>query len=98
MSNSGGHHSIVRRRVLYRGRVQGVGFRYTAHRIAMRFNISGYVRNLASGAVELLAIGESDVLDKFLAGVAEAMGGNISGYDIEDDTSGEEISGFHIRY
>ena len=41
----------LRCRVIYRGRVQGVGFRYTSASIARRFPVTGYVRNLPDGTV-----------------------------------------------
>src|SRR5207248_2933045 len=43
-----------RRQCLFSGRVQGVGFRYTVKNIALQHNISGYVRNLPDGRVELV--------------------------------------------
>ena len=49
---------MERHRVFYRGHVQGVGFRYTAHRLAGGFDVSGHVRNLADGRVEVLAEGD----------------------------------------
>ncbi|MFM8807561.1 MAG: acylphosphatase, partial [Chthoniobacterales bacterium] len=58
--------------VFYEGRVQGVGFRYTARRVAAGFDVSGYVRNLSDGRVELLASGEPDEVDGFLASLRES--------------------------
>jgi acylphosphatase len=52
--------------VLYEGRVQGVGFRFTAATVAGRFKITGYVKNLPDGDVELVAEGEESVLLAFL--------------------------------
>ena len=43
--------------ILFSGQVQGVGFRYTAHRTAGRYNVTGFVRNLPDGDVEMLAQG-----------------------------------------
>ena len=48
------------------GRVQGVGFRYYVEDIALGMNISGWVRNLSDGTVEIDAEGEEDKLKKFL--------------------------------
>ena len=45
------------RRIIFHGRVQGVGFRYTTHRIARGFPVTGFVRNLTDGTVELVACG-----------------------------------------
>lgn len=48
------------------GRVQGVGFRYSAWREAQQLGITGYARNLDDGTVEILACGSSDSLEKLL--------------------------------
>jgi len=68
---------MVCKRVLYSGRVQGVGFRYTVQHLAERFPIAGYVRNLPSGEVELVAEGPAEPVDGFLAAVAARMAGYI---------------------
>jgi len=52
--------------VVIRGRVQGVGFRYFAAREARRLEVSGVVRNLADGAVEVEAEGERATLERLL--------------------------------
>jgi acylphosphatase len=45
------------------GRVQGVGFRFFAERIAASLNVGGYVRNLFDGRVEVYAIGSAEQMD-----------------------------------
>jgi acylphosphatase len=55
-------------KVLFSGRVQGVDFRYTVCRLASRFEVTGFVRNLEDGDVELIAEGEEqELLDFFQA-------------------------------
>lgn len=51
------------------GRVQGVGFRYFTARLASRYNICGFVRNLTNGDVEVYAEGEENELAEFCAKV-----------------------------
>ena len=58
--------------VLYSGRVQGVGFRYTAKTVAAGFEIVGNVRNLPDGRVELVAEGGRTELEKFCAALRDA--------------------------
>jgi len=58
--------------VLFSGTVQGVGFRYATERIAAHFKITGYVRNLPSGKVEVIAEGPETELKDFLAAVRES--------------------------
>ena len=65
------------KRVRYSGRVQGVGFRYTAQRLASEYSVEGYVRNLPTGDVELLAGGDERIIRAFLAAVAHRMAGYI---------------------
>src|SRR5438552_1157467 len=54
-----------RLRGLYSGRVQGVGFRYTVKTAASGFEVTGLVRNLRDGRVELMAEGLRDELEAF---------------------------------
>jgi len=51
--------------ILVKGRVQGVGFRWFAMREAERLGITGYVKNLANGHVEIYAEGERDIVQHF---------------------------------
>ncbi len=57
---------IVRVRVIVRGVVQGVGYRYFTAHLARDYGITGWVRNREDGAVELEAEGESGIVDSFL--------------------------------
>jgi acylphosphatase len=88
---------LICKRVLYTGRVQGVGFRYTAERLAQGFAVAGYVRNLANGNVEVVAQGEADQVQPFLDAVARRMAGYI-----QDSTAVDEAPGnyqeFEVRY
>jgi acylphosphatase len=58
--------AIRRKHYLLSGRVQGVGFRYFAYRLARELGLRGWVRNLPDGRVEIEAQGEEDSLDQFL--------------------------------
>ena len=58
--------------VFYSGHVQGVGFRYTVRQIAKGFDVTGWVRNLPDGRVELQAAGDADELSAFLDAVANS--------------------------
>jgi acylphosphatase len=85
------------KRVYYSGRVQGVGFRYTAQSLAQGFAVAGYVRNLSSGDVELIVEGESAMVEAFLAAVGRHMGHYIEETRAEDlQPSG--LQGFRIRH
>lgn len=53
--------------VIVRGRVQGVGFRAFAARLARSFGITGFVRNLADGSVELVAAGQDFQIQELIS-------------------------------
>ena len=61
-----------RMQVFFSGMVQGVGFRFTADRLARRFPVTGFVRNLADGRVEVVAEGDEAVLVEFLTAIRES--------------------------
>ena len=84
--------------VYYQGMVQGVGFRYTARRIAARFGVTGYVKNLPDGRVFLLAEGPSQQLDRFLAAVRAEMGRYIDDAHQSVGPATGEFRHFDIRY
>jgi len=58
--------------ILYSGRVQGVGFRYAVRTLAAGFEVTGAVRNLADGRVELTAEGTQTELDAFREAIHDA--------------------------
>ena len=90
--------TMKRLSVIFSGMVQGVGFRFACERTARRFSLAGYVRNLPSGKVELVAEGEETVLKDFLKGVCES---SMQSYirDVETHWSGAEgnFKQFSIR-
>jgi acylphosphatase len=57
--------------VFYEGNVQGVGFRWTVRDAAKGFDVTGWVRNLGDGRVELQATGEEDEVRAFLDRIAQ---------------------------
>jgi acylphosphatase len=83
--------------VIYKGRVQGVGFRYTTRRVAAGFEITGVVRNLPDGSVELIAEGRRDELEAFRIAVGEAgLTGFIHGERLQWENAQNEFRGFEI--
>ncbi len=89
--------TTVCKHVLYSGRVQGVGFRYTVQHLAERFPVAGYVRNLPSGQVELVAEGPVDQVELFLAAVADRMAEYIDASAVKEEMPAGH-KGFRIRY
>ena len=58
--------------VFYAGSVQGVGFRYSVKTVATGYEVTGAVRNLADGRVELVAEGTKDELEAFRQAIRES--------------------------
>ena len=88
----------VRKRILFSGRVQGVGFRFTTERIAADFAVTGYVRNLSDGQVELVAEGEESTVEKFQHAIERSMDTHITGADVATSTATNEFTSFRIAY
>ena len=83
--------------VLYSGRVQGVGFRYAVKQAASGFDVTGTVRNLPDGRVEMLAEGTMDELNAFRAGIRDAgLEHFIKGEDVSWNEAKNEFRGFEI--
>ena len=61
-----------RAHVYYTGRVQGVGFRYTAERFALDLGLCGFVKNLSDGRVELVCEGPKDRIEALLKQILES--------------------------
>lgn len=57
---------MIAKRVIFEGRVQGVGFRYTVKDLARGFDVRGWVKNLSDGSVELQVTGEAGEVDEFI--------------------------------
>ena len=86
-----------RMHIFYSGRVQGVGFRYTAKNVAMGYEVTGTVRNLADGRVELVAEGLKDELEAFQQGIRESgLGGFISNEERTWEDPKGEFRGFGL--
>ena len=62
---------MISLQVFYEGNVQGVGFRWSVRHIAKGFDVTGWVRNLIDGRVELQATGEEAEVRAFLDAIAQ---------------------------
>jgi acylphosphatase len=83
--------------IFYSGRVQGVGFRFTAKMLARGFEVTGVVRNLADGRVELVAEGERAELEAFRQSIQDSeLGPFIRHEDASWAEAKNEFRGFEI--
>lgn len=87
-----------RREIFFSGRVQGVGFRYTARQIASRFEVTGYVRNLHDGRVQLVVEGERGELDRYLMSLEAEMGRYIANRETDSSPVKNEFEDFQVRH
>jgi len=69
---------MVRIEVIYKGRVQEVGFRWQVRNISKNFNCTGYVKNLQDGSVEFLAEGELKEVESFIENIDSKMKGYLT--------------------
>lgn len=81
----------------FSGRVQGVGFRYTARNLALQYDVRGYVRNLPDGRVELILEGPEQEINGLLGDLREKMGPFITHADVCQLPATGEFSQFSIR-
>ncbi|GJQ30401.1 MAG: acylphosphatase [Phycisphaerae bacterium] len=88
---------MVRRRINFVGRVQGVGFRATARRVALGLPVTGWVRNDPDGSVTAEVQGTADALAAFLEGLRRAMTGHIRAIHESPMAVEPGESGFEIR-
>lgn len=90
---------MTARRVIFEGKVQGVGFRYTCKDLAKGFDVVGTVRNLADGTVELEVSGESEEVEAFINEVAEesAVAHNIKGMHVKNIPPLDDLKAFTIE-
>lgn len=85
--------------IYYSGMVQGVGFRYSCRQVAMGFDVTGWVKNLDDGRVELWAQGEDDEVKEFLKAIDEShLKGLISKAVLEWATPEKGMTGFSIAH
>jgi acylphosphatase len=86
--------TITAKHVIFKGRVQGVGFRWTTHRIALGYDLTGYVKNLPDGTVEMLVQGDIKEIESCLNEIDDSFGGYIRDTQItklEPDTTYTEF-------
>ena len=89
---------MTARHVIFTGRVQGVGFRFTAHRMAQRHQLTGFVRNLPDGTVEMLAQGPARDIDDCIQDIQEYFGGYVRETRIQEIPTDPKYKDFRITF
>jgi acylphosphatase len=85
--------------VFFEGNVQGVGFRYSVRHIAKGFDVTGWVRNLRDGRVEMQVSGADGEVQAFLEAIMQSeLRAHIKKQDVTALADPPPMRGFEIRY
>ena len=83
----------IAKHIFFCGRVQGVGFRFTAQRVAMRYKLTGFVRNTSDGRVEMLLQGRAEDVDDCIGDLQQTFAvRNTQIEQVEFDSSYEDFN------
>ncbi len=89
---------MIELRACFFGNVQGVGLRSYVKIVAAELRLKGYVKNMASGSVELCAVGEKQLLEELLKKILNRYKTNIEQLEKSFCKSVRDFSTFEIRY
>ena len=84
--------------IIFKGRVQGVGFRYTTHRAASRYDLTGFVCNLPDGSVEAVLQGTASNIQACLNDLQDTFGGYLRDINTTDQPVNPQYHDFRISY
>jgi len=89
---------VVRKRVVFIGRVQGVGFRHATKMQSRAYEVYGYVRNNKDGSVELVLEGDREEVKAFILSVQQRMNGVIEQTNTTCGIPSGEFTEFSVLY
>jgi acylphosphatase len=89
---------MIAKHIIFKGRVQGVGFRYTAQRIASLSQLTGFVRNLPDGTVEMVAQGPQKDIDDCLQDIEESFKDYLRETKINNIPADPRYTNFQITF
>ncbi len=90
------NNDVFQLQAWFKGRVQGVGFRYQTLQIAQGYEVNGYVKNLSDGRVHLVAEGNEAEVVTFKDEVLSRMENFIKDVEIKTSQGPRQFSGFTI--
>jgi acylphosphatase len=90
--------SQIAKHIIFTGQVQGVGFRFTAFNMANRHQLTGFVRNLPDGTVEMLIQGTSGAIDDCIRDIKEYFSSYIRETKIKEIPSNSQYKDFEITF
>lgn len=88
----------IAKHIIFKGHVQGVGFRFTAHHIARGYDVTGFVRNVSDGTVEMHAQGPKQDVEGCLGEIQERMAGYIRQMQVETIPPAAGYTAFEITF
>ena len=89
---------MIRAILFFSGRVQGVGFRFTANEIAQRFDVKGTVENCPDGRVKIVVEADSKEIDGFIESIKASLPGKIKQMDRFEAEPSNAFENFSIRH
>ena len=87
----------IARHIIFKGMVQGVGFRFTAFGVASRLQLSGFVRNLHDGTVEMVVQGPQGDVENCIEDIIDSFSDNVE-TEIKDIDYNPQYSDFKITF
>ncbi len=91
------NNRIIRRHIVFYGRVQGIGFRYTAYYAATELGLTGWVRNKWDGSVEMEVQGDEESAGRLLAALRGGRFIDITDMDIKTIPALDNERRFKVR-
>ena len=86
---------MIAKRIVVRGRVQGVGFRYSMVDAAAAIGVAGWTRNRGDGSVEAFVQGEPPAVERMIAWSRRGPpGAKVTAVDVEDVAVDPRVTGF----
>jgi acylphosphatase len=89
---------LAAKHIVFSGSVQGVGFRFTALNIANHYRLTGYVRNLPNGTVEMLAQGPAQIIDSCVRDIEDSFSGCVRQTEVQPATPDPKLTDFRITF
>ena len=84
--------------IFYSGTVQGVGFRFTTRELASELSLSGWVKNLSDGRVEILAEGNQKDIEELMNQITEKFQGYIKDKEVSSAPASGKLKDFQIAF
>lgn len=90
--------AMIRAHIIYSGRVQGVGFRFTVQRSALKLKLVGWVKNLPNGSVEVMIEGVKESIEQLCKSIEGQFEDYIQNKDIQYTPAQSDFKEFQIAY